>query len=107
MSHIDLSRDPSSIEAEIGAAPKIILHFSSAACSVCHAVFPQLREVGLSHGWPVVDIDIENFPSIAAQRLVFTVPTVMVLLNGKEMLRESRFIGFERIERILCQIDGE
>lgn len=30
-----------------------------------------------------------------------TVPTVLVLAQGKEMLRESRFIAFDKIERIL------
>jgi hypothetical protein len=31
---------------------------------------------------------------------VFTVPTVIVFADGKEILRESRFIDFKRIERL-------
>jgi hypothetical protein len=29
------------------------------------------------------------------------VPTILVLAKGKELLRESRFIGFDRIERLM------
>ena len=49
----------------------------------------------------MVDINIDTHPEVAAQRLVFTVPTILVLAEGKEMLRESRFIGYDRIDRLL------
>ena len=98
---IDLNQPTELIEAQIHATPKLLVHFSSPSCSVCHAVLPRLEILAASFGWPVVDISIDTHPEIAAQRLVFTVPTVLVLSEGKEMLRESRFIGFDRIERIL------
>lgn len=101
MPEIQLDQAPELIEAQIAAAPRLLLHFSSPSCSVCHAVLPRLVAIGADFGWPVVDISIDTHPEIAAQRLVFTVPTVLVLSEGKEMLRESRFIGFERIERLL------
>lgn len=107
MSFIDVSQDPSAIEEELSAAPRMILQFSSPSCSVCHAVLPRIQEIGRNYGWPVVDIDVGERPSIAAQRLIFTVPTVLVLDHGKELLRESRFIDFDRIERILDQMSAE
>lgn len=107
MSFIDLTQDPSSIEEQIAAAPRIILQFSSTSCSVCHAVLPRIQEIGRSYGWPVADISVDEHPRIAAQRLIFSVPTVLVLDHGKELLRESRFIAFDRIERILGQLSEE
>ena len=104
MSFIDLSQDPTAIEEQIAAAPRIILQFSSPSCSVCHAVLPRIKEIGSNYGWPVVDINVDEHPSIAAQRLIFSVPTVLVLDHGKELLRESRFIAFDQIERILGQM---
>lgn len=58
-------------------------------------------QVAQDHQVPVVDINIDTHPEVAAQRLVFTVPTILVLAEGKEMLRESRFIGYDRIDRLL------
>ena len=38
---------------------------------------------------------------IAGRYAVFTGPTILLFHNGKEILRESRFISLENIERVL------
>ncbi|AFM39445.1 thioredoxin domain-containing protein [Desulfosporosinus acidiphilus SJ4] len=79
----------------------MILYFSSKTCNVCRAVFPKL--MNLVEGYPVkvVTISIDEQREIAGQALVFTVPTVLIVHEGREILRESRFIDFRNIERIL------
>ncbi len=98
---IDLNQPTEHIEAQIAAVPRLIIHFSSPTCSVCHAVLPRIEALAAEMNWPVVDISIDRFLELAAQRLVFTVPTVLLVTEGKEILRESRFIDFDKIERIL------
>lgn len=98
---IDLSQSAQAIEAQITRTPRLIIHFSSPSCSVCHAVLPRIEALAADMGWPVLDVSIDRHQELAAQRLVFTVPTVLLVTEGKEILRESRFIDFDRIERIL------
>jgi thioredoxin-like negative regulator of GroEL len=98
---IDLTQSAADIEHAFAQESCLLVHFSSPACSVCHSTLPQLIQVAQDHHVPVVDISIDTHPEVAAQRLVFTVPTILVLAQGKEMLRESRFIGFDRIDRLL------
>lgn len=98
---LDLTQSPEAIEAQIAALPKLLIHFSAPSCNVCTAVGPRVEALATEYGWPVADINVETHLEVAAQRLVFTVPTVLLLQNGKELLRESRFIAYDKIERLM------
>ncbi|MDD2534169.1 MAG: thioredoxin family protein [Eubacteriales bacterium] len=98
---VNLDQPAELIEAEISALPKLLIHFSAPSCNVCTAVGPRVEALAEEHGWPIVDINVETHMEVAAQRLVFTVPTILVLAEGKEMLRESRFIAYDKIDRIM------
>jgi thioredoxin-like negative regulator of GroEL len=89
------------LESRLAGQSHIVLHFSSPPCGVCHVTLPRVEALANDYGWPVIDISIAKHPAVAGQRLVFTVPTVLVLLEGREILRESRFIDFDRLARIL------
>jgi len=49
---------------------------------------------------PAFEIYLEDVELFQGQHLVFTVPTIIVFSNEKEILRESRFIDFSKIERL-------
>ena len=69
-----------------------ILYFSGAHCSVCQALKPKLIE-SISKSYPDIKIeviDVNTFPDIAAQHLVFTVPVVLILVEDKEQYRFAR-----------------
>jgi hypothetical protein len=46
-------------------------------------------------------IDIEEIPEIAAQNTVFTIPTIIVYLAGKETFRKSRHIGIDELKGLI------
>lgn len=79
----------------------IIVYFSSENCNVCHAVFPKLMDLVDNYPVTVARINTDQHREIAGQNLIFTVPTILMINEGKEILRESRFINFSNIERIL------
>jgi len=78
-----------------------ILYFSSKDCNVCQAVFPKLMNLLEAYPFKVAKINIHEQIELAGQSLVFTVPTVLIFYEGREILRESRFINFEKVERTL------
>lgn len=82
----------------------VIIYFSSETCNVCHSVLPQLisRIEGFSTSFVKVKADMQ--PEICGQLLIFTVPTILIFYEGKEILRESRFIDFNRIEKMLKRV---
>ncbi len=79
----------------------LVLYFTTTSCNVCKSIFPKLEALMQNYTNPTLKIDAEAFPDIAGQHLIFTVPTILVFYEGKEVLRESRFIDFTKIERIL------
>lgn len=79
----------------------IILYFSSEECDVCRVVLPKLMNLVEIYPLKVAKIYTDKQPEIAGQSLIFTVPTVLIVYEGREILRESRFIDFLKIERTL------
>ena len=81
--------------------PIAVIHAKTKKCNVCVSVGAQLENLGTRFpGIPIREIYLEEIPLFQGQHLVFTVPTVIVFSEGKEILRESRFIDFKRIEKL-------
>jgi thioredoxin-like negative regulator of GroEL len=90
-----------------GSSQPFFLYFGSLSCAVCQAVKPQLFSLAAEYQRPVIDIDVAQQAELAGQHLVFTVPTVLLFYQGREILRESRCIDFARIERNLELLQDE
>lgn len=85
----------------------LIVHFASQSCAVCQAILPRLHQLATEYGIGLLSIDVAENPEIAGQMLVFTVPTVLLLWAGRELTRESRFVDFGNLERMLSLIRTE
>ncbi len=81
---------------------KYILYFSSEKCSVCNSILPDLEKITEKLPIQIGKIDINMNLKIAGQYLIFVTPTIIIFNDNKEILRESRFIDFSKIERMLA-----
>ncbi len=71
-------------------------------CRVCQPIEIKLLEVMEAYpSVPVYKVFLEDVQEFQGQQLIFTVPTIVFYSELKEILRESRFIDFEKIERLL------
>ncbi len=82
-----------------------VTYFSTPSCSVCKVLKPKLKEL-LSTRFPKMKfgyVNISKAKETAAQNQVFTVPTILFHLDGKEFIRKSRNINLniltEELER--------
>ncbi|GEN49462.1 thioredoxin family protein [Alkalibacterium pelagium] len=74
-------------------------------CSVCHGVLPQIRPMIDSYNELMsIQADIEKLPMLSGEFTVFTVPVVLLFLEGKEVLRIARFIRTEELKERLDKI---
>ncbi|HAR85627.1 MAG TPA: thioredoxin [Clostridium sp.] len=46
-----------------------------------------------------IKISIDEFPSLCAEFSVFIAPTILLFTQGKETLRESRFIVMNELDK--------
>jgi thiol-disulfide isomerase/thioredoxin len=83
-----------------------ILYFTTPTCNVCKSISPKLLKMVEEYPIDVYKIDISILEEIPAQLLIFSIPTILVMIDQKEVLREVRFIQFENLERI-CSIACE
>ncbi len=77
----------------------LLLYLSRPDCGVCTAIKPKVEEM-LSR-YPKIRsgyIDLDQLPAAAGEFSVFTIPAVLVYTDGKESVREARYISMEPLE---------
>ena len=87
------------IEKRLQSELAIALYFSAPTCNVCHALKPKLLTAFDTNfsALKVISIDISETPEIASHFGVFSIPTLLVYLDGKEFLRKSRHMSVEQV----------
>lgn len=83
-----------------------LLFIKTENCGVCDVMLEKVsRLLEQYQNVEKIVISLEEMRTISAQYLVFTAPTVLLFYEGKEILRESRFISLEKIERLLQLVE--
>ncbi|WP_339302615.1 thioredoxin family protein [Paenibacillus sp. FSL R5-0519] len=102
------------VEEAIQQHEFVFLYVSRPECNVCHALLPKIR--ALLEPYPSIylgHIDANVVEEVASKFLIFTVPTMIMIVEQKEYIRADRFVRLERLEEQLQQIysmynqDGE
>jgi len=79
------------IKKEVG----VLVYFSTPTCNVCHALKPKISQE-FEENFPKIKqvfIDSSVTPEIPAHFNIFSVPTILIFLDGKEFARESRNVS--------------
>ena len=87
------------IRSEVG----VLLYFSGENCNVCHALRPKFKEV-FDKEFPQLKqiyLDAHENVEISAHFQVFSVPTMMVFMDGKEFAREGRSVSLYKLNEKL------
>lgn len=75
-----------------------LLYVSRPECTVCHAILPKLLIMLESYPQIYVGhINASRVEQVAERFLVFSVPTIMIFIDGKEYLRTDRFVRLEQL----------
>lgn len=82
--------------------PMTLVITKTHTCSVCQNIVSFIQErVPLFDQLNVIEIYLDDFDELKGKFMIFTVPTVMFYHEGKEILRESRFINTDKINRLI------
>lgn len=79
----------------------VILYFDTESWGVGKVIFSKLMELARTYKVKTALIDIDKQLLIRGQHLVFSAPTVLLIKEKIEILRESKFIDLENVERAL------
>ena len=77
----------------------VFLYISTNNCGVCKVLYPKLQSM-LSKFPEIINlsIEIEKVKEVASHFSVFTAPMLLLLIDGKETIRESRFVNIKDLE---------
>ncbi|KIL43598.1 hypothetical protein KP77_33040 [Jeotgalibacillus alimentarius] len=84
-----------------------VLYISRTGCSVCHALLPKIQHV--MEDFPEVSfghVTVDEYEEVAGELNIFTVPVVLIFSEGKELLREARFIRVDEFRVSLTKMTG-
>ncbi|MGP0580389.1 thioredoxin family protein [Paenibacillus polymyxa] len=96
------------IESFIGSNPLSMLYVSQDDCNVCYAIYPKLKTMlNLYPKLALAHVDASQVEEITGRFLIFSVPTILVFLDGREYLREGRFVQFEQLKKQLQLLSDE
>ncbi len=87
------------IKKEIETKDGVLLYFWGENCNVCHALRPKIREA-FEENFPLIEqiyLDAHKNPEVSAYFQVFSVPTMIVFLGGREFAREGRSVSIHAL----------
>ena len=79
-----------------------VLLAKTRSCAVCKTIEPRLEHALSKH--PDVSryrVYLEDHEAFRGQHLIFSVPTVLIIKDGVELTRQSRFIDIQALSRQL------
>lgn len=93
------------IEQAISKNRLCLFYVKAPDCGVCNVMHSKVER--LVEDYPQLlsfYTDITEEPFIASRFLVYAGPTILLILEGKEVYRSSRFIDLEELERKIIQL---
>jgi thioredoxin-like negative regulator of GroEL len=87
------------IEELINNNEIVLLYFGSDSCNVCNVMKPKVDE--LLRYYPKIksyQVDVEKSLEISAAYNIFTIPAILVFIEGKEIIREARNFSMQDID---------
>lgn len=71
-------------------------------CSSCQTIANTLENnVANYHEIEKYAIYVDDIEQFKGEHLIFSVPTIIIFSEGKELLRESRYVNYAKIDRLI------
>jgi len=88
------------LKQAISANELFLLYASSEGCNVCTALLPKIEEM-LTNYLEIKSafVEIGEVPQVAGELSIFTIPAIILFIQGKESIREARFVDVELLNQ--------
>ncbi len=91
--------------ALLGAGETVLLNFSADWCAPCRAMKPTLEALR-AKGYPVRKVDVEREPALAQRLGVTSLPTFVMLADGREVGRLVGRASLDQLEQMCRRAPG-
>lgn len=105
-------RNAAQLQELISVDKGVLVYFYNAFCAPCITLRPKVEAL-LEAEFPLMNLVFINsmiYPELAAEFGIYTSPSLLVFFEGKEIVRESKFVSVEalqeKIERCYPMVYG-
>lgn len=94
------------IDIFIKKEESFLIYFSAKNCGICTTVWPKIASLfeGKFSKIKIFKVDTQKYQDINTQYGIFTNPSIIIFINGKEVLRQARIINLKDIETKISRI---
>lgn len=87
------------LQNRLSEEPFVLTYFSRPDCGVCTALKPKVREMiaELPEATSYY-VNLDLFPEAAGTYSIFTIPGILLFVDGKETIREARYVSAPELE---------
>lgn len=83
----------------IAETPFVVAYFSRPDCGVCTALKPKVRDmVAALPEAQAYYVNLDEFPEAAGEYSIFTIPGIVLFVDGRETIREARYVSADDLE---------
>ncbi len=80
----------------------VLIYFSGEKCGICNIIKPKVIDMLVSYpNIEFVELETDKNLEVSAQLNIFAVPAILVFMQGRETIRQARYINIEEISDIL------
>jgi len=98
---------PEQFEKLMQLHPIVISYFSTQECNVCKVLRPKIEELASKYDEvSFTYIDTTKQPELAGQFSIFTVPSILIFVEGKESKRLSRNFSVNEVQSFIERMIG-
>jgi thiol-disulfide isomerase/thioredoxin len=93
---MDVVNSSEAIKELVGNSEMVLVYFGGNNCNVCNVMKPKVQE--LLKEYPKIksaQVDVEKSVEPSAAYNIFTIPAILIFIEGKEIIREARHISMQ------------
>lgn len=93
------------LQDRIRSESMVLVYLSRPDCGVCRSLKPKVMDLLVEYpGITSYYVDLDENPAAAGEYSVFTIPGILVFVDGKETVREARYVSVEQLDRRIGRI---
>lgn len=84
---------------ELVGEGRVLVDFFATWCGPCKMLSLVIEKFDKKNTIPIIKVDVDECEEVASKYKIFSVPTLIIFENGKEIKRKTGYMELEELEK--------